>query len=162
MRTATLQQDQITAYQQPVDDVLTALDTDARRGLSQGEARARLERDGRNELMAEKPVPAWRKFLAQFRDVLVILLLIATVISAGLWLVERDSALPYEAIAILAVVLLNAVMGYLQQSRAEQAVAALRQMSAAHAHVMRDGARQRIPATSSSLKKATPFPPTRD
>jgi hypothetical protein len=47
-------------------------------------------------------VPAWRKFLGQFRDVLVILLLIATAISAGLWLVERDSAWPYEAIAIFA------------------------------------------------------------
>ena len=143
MSTATLQ---ITAYQQPVDDVLTALSTDVRLGLSQREARARLERYGKNELTAEKPVPAWRKFLAQFHDVLVILLLIATAISAGLWLVERDAALPYEAIAILAVVLLNAVMGYIQQSRAEHAVAALRQMAAAHAKVIRDGAQRSIPA----------------
>jgi P-type Ca2+ transporter type 2C len=147
MSAATSQQEQLAPYRQPVDAVLTALSTDAQSGLSKGEAQARLKRYGKNELTAEKPVPAWRKFLAQFQDVLVILLLIATGISAGLWLVERDSALPYEAIAILAVVLLNAVMGYLQQSRAEQAVAALRQMSAAHAHVMRDGARQRIPAT---------------
>jgi P-type Ca2+ transporter type 2C len=147
MSAATLQQDQPAPYRQPVDAVLTALSTDAQSGLSKGEAQARLKSYGKNELTAEKPVPAWRKFLAQFHDVLVILLLIATGISAGLWLVERDSALPYEAIAILAVVLLNAVMGYLQQSRAEQAVAALRQMSAAQAHVMRDGARQRIPAT---------------
>jgi P-type Ca2+ transporter type 2C len=79
-------------------------------------------------------VPAWRKFLAQFRGVLVILLLIATLISVGLWLSEHESALPYEAMAIFAVVLLNAVMGYIQQSRAEEAVAALRQMSAAHAN----------------------------
>ncbi|MGH8067633.1 MAG: cation-translocating P-type ATPase, partial [Candidatus Entotheonellia bacterium] len=71
----------------------------------------------------------------------------ATLISAALWLYERESALPYEAIAILAVVLLNAVMGYIQQSRAEQAVAALRQMSAAHANVVRGGERQSIPAT---------------
>ena len=126
--------------------MLAALGTDARRGLSEGEARARLERYGKNELTAEKPMPAWRKFLAQFQDVLVILLLIATVISAGLWLYERESALPYEAMAIFAVVLLNAVMGYIQESRAEQAVAALRQMSAAHANVIRDGARQSIPA----------------
>jgi P-type Ca2+ transporter type 2C len=146
MSTATLQPDQVAPYRQPVDAVLAALGTDARLGLSQREARARLERYGKNELMAEKPVPAWRKFLAQFHDVLVILLLIATVISAGLWLVERDTALPYEAIVILAVVLLNAVMGYIQQSRAEQAVAALRQMSAAHAKVMRDGAQQSIAA----------------
>jgi P-type Ca2+ transporter type 2C len=147
MSAATIQRDQLTAYQKPVDEVLTALGTDAQRGLNEGQARARLERYGRNELTAEKPVPAWKKFLAQFQDVLVILLLIATAISAGLWLFERESALPYEAVAIFAVVLLNALMGYIQESRAEEAVAALRQMSAAHANVIRDGARRSIIAT---------------
>ena len=92
-------------------------------------------------------MPTWRKVLAQFQDVLVILLLIATGISAGLWLYERESALPYEAMAIFAVVLLNAIMGYMQQSRAERAVTALRQMSAAHAKVIRDGVRQGVLAT---------------
>jgi P-type Ca2+ transporter type 2C len=134
-------------YQQSVDEVLTALGADGRHGLSEEETRARLVRYGENELTAEKPVPRWRKFLAQFQDVLVILLLIATLISAGLWLFERESALPNEAIAIFAVVLLNAVMGYIQESRAEEAVVALRQMSAAHANVIRDGARRSISAT---------------
>jgi Ca2+-transporting ATPase len=78
--------------------------------------------------------------------VLVVLLLVATVISAGLWLYERDSALPYEAIAIFAIVLLNAVMGYIQTSRAEQAIASLLAMSPPEATVIRDGRRQRIPA----------------
>jgi Ca2+-transporting ATPase len=133
-------------YRQRLDEVLAALGTDAQRGLSEAEARARLDRHGRNELTAEEPVPAWRKFLAQFQDVLVILLLIATLISAALWLYERESALPYEAIAIFAVVLLNAIMGYIQQSRAEQAVAALRQISAAHANVIRQGERRNIAA----------------
>ena len=140
------QQKQMLPYQASADDVVAALDTDARRGLSAAEAGARLERYGPNELAAEKPVPAWRKFLAQFQDVLVILLLVATAISAGLWLLERDSALPNEAIAIFAVVMLNAIMGYVQRSRAEQAVAALRQMSAAQANVVRDGERQSIDA----------------
>jgi Ca2+-transporting ATPase len=78
--------------------------------------------------------------------VLVVLLLVATAISAGLWLYERSAALPYEAIAIFAIVLLNAAMGYLQESRAESAVAALRQMAAAHAKVLRDGERRSVPA----------------
>jgi len=129
-----------------VESVLTSLSADARRGLSEAEARTRLERYGPNELTAEEPVPWWKKFLAQFKDVLVILLLIATAISAALWLIERESALPYEAIAIFAVVLVNAIMGYIQESRAESAVAALRQMAAAHANVMRDGERQSVSA----------------
>ncbi len=146
MSIATLPQDQIEPYRQPVNEVLAALDTDARHGLSEVDASSRLDKYGRNELAAEKPIPGWRRFLAQFQNVLVILLLIATAISAGLWLYERDSALPYEAIAIFAVVLLNAIMGYVQESRAEEAIAALRQMSAAHANVIRDGERRRIPS----------------
>jgi P-type Ca2+ transporter type 2C len=134
-------------YQQSVEDVVAAHATDARRGLTSPEARARLERDGPNRLAAERPVPAWRKFLAQFTDLLVILLLIATAISTVLWLYERDSPLPYEAIAISSVVLLNAVMGYLQEQRAESAIAALQQMAAAHAHVIRDGVPTTIPSS---------------
>ena len=102
-------------------------------GSSEAEARRAAGRHGPNELAAEPPVPRWRRFLAQFQDALVVLLLVATAISAGLWVYERDAALPYEALAIFAVVLLNAAMGYVQEARAEQAVAALRAMSAADA-----------------------------
>src|SRR4051794_33403065 len=137
---------QLPPYQRTADSVLAALATDPHRGLSDAEARARLERDGRNELLAEKPISAWRKLLRQFTDALVILLLIATAISAALWVLERDEPLPYEAIAILAVVVLNAAMGYAQESRAESAVAALRKMSATHANVLRDGERRSLPA----------------
>jgi Ca2+-transporting ATPase len=137
----------MNAYRQSVEEVSESLASHLRDGLSETEARARLERDGPNELAAEPPVPPWRRFLAQFQDVLVILLLIATAVSAGLWAYERDTALPYEALAILAVVLLNATMGYLQESRAEAAVAALRALSADAATVIRDGERRRVPAT---------------
>ncbi|MGB9928613.1 MAG: cation-translocating P-type ATPase [Methanosarcina sp.] len=143
----TIQPDNTISYHQSVEEVLTGLGTDTRNGLSGKEAQERLEKYGKNELLAEKPVPAWKKFLEQFQDILVILLLIATLISAALWLYERDTALPYEAIAIFAVVLLNAIMGYVQQARAEEAMAALRQMSAAQANVIRDGTRQSVPAT---------------
>ena len=136
----------VTPHRLSAAETAAALGTDAGRGLTAAEARARLARDGPNEIITKPPVPAWRRFLAQFQDVLVILLLVATAISAALWLYERDTALPYEALAICAVVLLNAMMGYLQESRAEKAVAALRATSAAEALVVRDGERRRVPA----------------
>jgi len=134
----------IGAYRQPVAELLRSLGSDARQGLSASEAQVRLAREGRNELAAKPPIPAWRKFGAQFKGVLVLLLLVASAISAALWLYSRESALPYEALAIFAVVLLNAVMGYVQQSRAESAVAALRRMAAARATVIRDAVRRSI------------------
>lgn len=133
------------AYLRSIEEVVAALATDSLRGLSTVEARARLERYGKNEIVSEKPVPAWRKFLRQFEDVLVILLLVAAAISFALWLYEGDAALPFEAIAIFAIVILNAVMGYVQTARAERAIASLRAMSPAEATVVRDGERHRLP-----------------
>ena len=139
-------QDQFEPHRLTTDEVLSATATSAGSGLSSQEAEQRLARHGKNELEAEAPRAAWRKFLDQFTDILVILLIVAAVISAALWFYERHSALPYEAIAISIIVLLNALMGYIHEARAEQAVAALRQMSAARANVIRDGVRQSIPA----------------
>ena len=144
MSPESLQPPPATAYRQSVDEVLAALRTDRDRGLDEAEARTRLEQYGRNELAAEKPIPAWRKFVGQFSDTLVILLLVATAISAALWLYERQSPLPYEAIAILAVVLVNAILGHVQESRAEAAVAALRAMTADDAAVIRGGEQRQI------------------
>ena len=127
-------------------DVASALQTDLARGLEEGEARARLEQHGPNELASEPPQPAWRRFLAQFQNVLVLLLIGATAISAALWALERDTALPYEALAIFAVVLLNACMGFVQEARAQAAVAALRELSADEATAIRSGERLRVPA----------------
>ena len=134
------------AYQRDISAIVTELGTDPVRGLSESEAQSRRAQHGPNELAAEKPSPAWRRFLAQFQNVLVILLLIATTISAALWIYQPDTALPYEAIAIFVVVLLNAAMGYLQEARAEAAVAALMAMTADKAGVVRDGERRQIPA----------------
>jgi Ca2+-transporting ATPase len=126
--------------------VLIGLDADSRSGLSRSEAEKRLAHYGRNELSEEEPIPGWRKFLAQFKDALVILLIVAGLVSAVLWLYERNGVLPYEAMTIFAIVLLNALMGYIQQSRAEQALAALRRMSAAQANVVREGRQQSVAA----------------
>jgi Ca2+-transporting ATPase len=133
-------------YRAAAADVATRLGTDLRRGLTEGDARARLEEVGPNELTAEPTVPAWRRFLAQFTDLLVVLLLAATAISTALWAYERETTLPYEAITIFVVVLLNAVMGYLQEARAAAAIAALRAITAAEATVIRDGERRRVAA----------------
>jgi Ca2+-transporting ATPase len=135
------------AYRQRPEEVARDLETDPRSGLADDEAKSRLERFGPNALPTEAPTPAWRRFLAQFQDVLVILLLVATAISASLWAYERDAALPYEALAIFVVVLLNAAIGYVQESHAEAAVAALRAMSAADATVIRNAERRTVAAT---------------
>ncbi|MGQ9925800.1 MAG: cation-translocating P-type ATPase [Chloroflexaceae bacterium] len=134
------------AYQRPVAEALAMLEVDPARGLDPAEARARLERYGRNELPAVPPPPRWLRFLGQFRDPLTGLLLAATLISFVVWLIERADPLPFEALTILAIVLLNGVLGFVQESRAEQAVAALRAMAAPQARVLRDGRPQAIPA----------------
>ncbi len=134
-------------YRLSAQEALAALSVDPARGLSADEVRARLAQYGPNELLAKPPLPAWRKFLAQFNNPLVLLLLGATVVSFVVWLIERDSALPFEALAILAIVIINAILGYAQEARAERAVAALKAMAAAHASVIRDGQRQDIPSS---------------
>ncbi len=103
-------------------------------------------RDGPNELVAAAAVPRWRKLLAQFADPLVYLLLGAVVVSFVAWIIEGREEVPFEVIVILFIVVVNAVLGYVQEARAEQAVAALRRMAAASAGVMRDGREIRVPA----------------
>jgi magnesium-transporting ATPase (P-type) len=128
-----------------VATVASSLDTDVGRGLSSAEAAQRLERHGRNVLDAAKPVPTWRKLLVQFADPLIYLLLAAVVVSVAAWAVEGADGVPFAAIVILVIVALNGVLGYVQEARAEQAVAALQRMAAATAGVMRDGREDRIP-----------------
>src|SRR5688500_8245577 len=92
----TVKSNQTDAYRMTAEEVVAELGSDPQRGLSGQDASARLRQYGPNELETEKPVPAWRRFLARFQDVLIILLLVATAISFGLWVYERDTALPYE------------------------------------------------------------------
>ena len=135
-------------YRQTVEEVAASQKTDVQSGLTERDARARLEQYGLNELTNQAPVPGWRRFLRQFQNALVVLLLIAAAVSAGLWAVEREAALPYEALAIFAVVVLNAAMGHLQESRAMAATQALRAMSAAEGTAIRGGKMRRVPAST--------------
>ena len=125
-------------------EVATALDVDTNTGLSSAEAQRRLEKFGPNQLASAPPVPKWKKFLAQFQDPLVYLLLAATVISLIAWFIERShgtagEVLPFDAIVIILILIVNAVLGYIQEARAEQAVEALAQMTAPQTSVLRDG-----------------------
>ena len=127
-------------------DVARHLGVDPGTGLSSEEAARRLAADGPNELRGAPPVPLWRRVLAQFQDPLVYLLLVAVAISVGAWLVEGASGAPVDAIVILAVVFLNAVIGLVEESRAEDAVAALSTMTAATSTVLRDGRLRTVPS----------------
>ena len=134
------------AWLAEVGDVAATLATDPSRGLTGQEAAARLARVGPNRLDPEPPVPTWRKLLAQFVDPLVILLLVAVAISIATWVLEGADKVPFEALVIGVILVANAVLGYVQEARAEQAVAALQRMAATTSTVLRDGIEQRVPA----------------
>ena len=127
-------------------NVAAELGTDVRAGLGQTEAAARLARYGPNRLESAARVPGWREFLGQFADPLIYLLLAAVGVSVVAWAVEGAEGVPYEAVVIAAIVVLNAVLGYVQEARAEQAVAALQRMAAPTAGIVRDGRETRVPA----------------
>lgn len=135
-------------HRMPAVDVVAALQSDAARGLSRDEAQRRLAHYGPNELKSAPETPWWRRLLEQFQNVLVIILLVAILISVIEWLLQdpRETALPYEAIVITAIVVLNALLGFFQEARAERSVRALMALAAPESTVIRDGERQRIPA----------------
>lgn len=122
------------------------LGTDVERGLSGAEA-ARLQAEfGSNELRAAASTPAWRHLLAQFRSPLVYLLLGAIGVALVAWLIEGRGGLPVDAIVITLVVVANAILGFVQETRAANAVAALARMTAVTASVLRDGGQRRVPS----------------
>ncbi|MGH9258941.1 MAG: cation-translocating P-type ATPase, partial [Acidimicrobiales bacterium] len=127
--------------------VATDLGTDVALGLTSAEAASRLAQHGPNQLDAAERVPAWRRFLDHFVDPLIFLLLGAIVVSLIAWVLEGADEVPFEAIVVAAIIVANAVLGYVQEARAEEAVAALQRMAAASAGVVRDGREQRIAVT---------------
>ena len=133
---------------QDAAEVARALGTDLEQGLSSHEAARRLAEQGPNELRRAAAVPAWRRMLAQFHDPLTYLLLAAIAISLVAWAIEGRAGWPVDAIVIALIVVLNAVLGYVQESRAESAVAALARMTAVTSSVLRDGRLARVPSAA--------------
>lgn len=122
-----------------VAEVVKLLGVDAARGLTSAEAKLRLERDGENILEKGKSISAMQLFLEQFKDILIVILLIATGVSAFL---GHEN----EAIAIAVIVAFAVTLGFVQEYRAERAIESLQKMAAPHANALRDGEERKIPA----------------
>jgi len=128
-----------------IDSVLGSLGT-ARRGLSGEEAQRRLERYGPNELREERRVTPLEIFLDQFKSILIIILIISAIASAYISMRKGE---PYtDTYVIFAIVVMNAVLGFVQEYRAEQAVEALKRMVAPHVIALRDGREASIDSRS--------------
>lgn len=121
------------------EDALARLSVERERGLSAQAAAARLREYGPNALPKRKPVPVWRRFLLQFHNILIYVLLAAA--AGALFVGDR-----VDAAAILAVTVINAVIGFVQESKAEDALDAIRDLLSLSAAVLRDGRRESVPA----------------
>ncbi len=129
-----------------IDQAVEALSASPEEGLSAQAAEQRLAEYGTNELKETGGRSRWQILLDQFADVMLLMLIGVAVVAAVLDI--RAGDFPKDAIAITAIVLLNAVLGYFQESRAEQALAGLKNLSAPSVQAIRDGHRQQVPAKS--------------
>lgn len=125
-------------YLASAEDVLAAQSTDAQAGLAAAEASTRLASVGPNKLDEEEKTPLWKRFFEQMADPMVIMLLVAAAISVITGFIQGEPEWADAAI-ILSVVILNSVLGVVQEAKSEQALEALQEMSAAQSKVMRDG-----------------------
>ncbi|MBE5742698.1 MAG: cation-translocating P-type ATPase [Clostridiales bacterium] len=135
----------MTPHSQNVNEVLSALSTDQTKGLTSAQVAENVEKFGPNKLEEKKKKSLVARFFEQFKDVMIIILLIAAAISLGVAIYQAvknnhlDVVEMVEPFLILAIVLLNAIIGVAQESKAENALEALKNMSAPHARVIRDG-----------------------
>ncbi len=127
-------------------EVLKALQTDETKGLSKAKVEKRQKEYGLNKLKEKKKKSLARRFLEQFKDVMILILLVAAVVSFVVACIEKDPIEFVEPALIVFIVLLNATLGVAQESKAERALEALKNMSAPHARVTRDGKEQVISA----------------
>lgn len=132
------------AFLRNAEDVAGDFGTSLTNGLTADEAAQRLLKDGANELRAARTPGSWQRLLSHFRDPLVYLLMGAIAVSLLVWALEGSTGWPVDAIVISAVVLFNAALGYAQEAKAVQAVAALGRLTAATSAVIRDGLESRI------------------
>ncbi len=124
-------------YKKSKNEILKELDVDEKNGLSSNEALRRLEKYGKNKLVTKKKKTLFKQFLSQLKDVMIYILIIAAIISAFLGEIS-------DALIILLVIVINAVIGVVQESKAEKALDALKELSTPKALVKRDGSLKEI------------------
>lgn len=128
------------SFSKSIEQTLNELNTNENTGLSSEEASRRLAEHGPNSLGEEKRTPLWKRFLAQFADAMVIILIAAAILSAFMAIKENAGFAGWiDVFVILAIVILNAVLGVYQEGKADQALAALKKMSSPKTKVVRDG-----------------------
>ena len=133
-------------YLASAEDVLAAQSSNAETGLSAAEAASRLASVGPNKLDEEEKTPMWKRFFEQMADPMVIMLLVAAAISVITGFIQGEPEWADAAI-ILSVVILNSVLGVVQEAKSEQALEALQEMSAAQSKVIRDGKLVHLPSS---------------
>ncbi len=133
-------------YNQSKEEVLKALSTDEKNGLDNEKVARLKEKYGPNKLKEKKKKTNLERFIEQFKDVMILILIAAAAISFVIACVERNPAEFFEPALILLIVILNAIMGVMQESKAEKALDALKNMSAPHARVIRNGKEEIIEA----------------
>ncbi len=134
-------------HHQSREETLKSLATDLARGLTSAQAAEKAAELGPNKLREKKKKTTLQRFFDQFKDVMILILLAAAVISFVIACVEQNPKEFFEPLLIVLIVVLNAVMGVLQESKAEKALDALKSMSAPHARVIRDGEEKVIDAS---------------
>jgi Ca2+-transporting ATPase len=136
----------MTPHSTSRDEVLKSLSTDSTKGLSSEQVGSLRSEFGENKLSEKKKKSTFARFMDQFKDVMIIILIIAAVISFVVACVEKNPKEFFEPALIILIVILNAVMGVVQESKAEKALDALKGMSAPHARVIRNGEEKVIDA----------------
>ena len=133
-------------YEIPLQEALAKLETDPKNGLSTEKINSLREKYGENKLKEKKKKNFLQRFLDQFKDVMILILIAAAIVSFAVICIEKNWGELFEPALILLIVILNAVMGVMQESKAEKALDALKSMSAPHARVLRDGVEKVIDA----------------
>ncbi len=133
-------------YRESSETVLQMLDTNRQQGLTSAEVAKRQEKYGLNKLREKKKKTTLQRFADQFKDAMILILIAAAIVSFTVVCVEKNWGELFEPALILLIVILNAVMGVYQEGKAEKALDALKNMSAPHARVIRDGQEQIIDA----------------